>query len=102
MATPTAAETSLVNQLFAIADPQKLNIITGEAALKVFTGTKLSPTQLGEIWQIADSDQNGFLTKKSAVLALRLIGHAQKGESITAALVNKRRSFLQKSCLVST
>jgi epidermal growth factor receptor substrate 15 len=86
---PTQDELGLVTQVFAIADPQKIGIVTGEAAVKVFTGAKLSPTVLGEIWNIADADNNGFLSKKGVAIALRLIGWAQKGEKVTAALVNK-------------
>lgn len=90
--SPTPAELALVNQVFAIHDPQKLGIITGDASVKAFTGAKLAPTVLGEIWAIADSENNGFLTKKGAAIALRLIGHAQKGEAVTEALLQRRAS----------
>jgi epidermal growth factor receptor substrate 15 len=90
MATPTAAELALVNQIFAAADPQKLGIITGDAALKIFAGTHLSSTVLGEIWSIADSDGNGFLTRKNTAVALRLIGQAQKGEAVSEVQVTRR------------
>lgn len=93
MAAPTPSELTLVNQVFAVADPQKLGIITGEAALAVFAGTKLTPGTLGEIWSISDSDNNGFLTRKDLLVALRLIGHAQKGEKLSSELVNKRKNF---------
>jgi epidermal growth factor receptor substrate 15 len=59
--------------------------------LQVFSATKLPATTLGEIWAIADKDHNGFLTRKDAAIALRLIGHAQNGETITEELVNKRK-----------
>lgn len=89
---PTPAELALVNQVFAIADPSKLGIITGDAAVKAFAGAKLPPTVLGEIWALADSENNGFLTKKGTALALRLIGHAQKGEKVQEALAQRRAS----------
>jgi epidermal growth factor receptor substrate 15 len=91
MATHSPAELALVQQLFNQADPNKLGIITGDAALQAFNKTNLPATTLGEIWAIADKDNNGFLTKKDAAVALRLIGHAQKGESVTEELANKRR-----------
>lgn len=92
--TPTPAELALVNQIFAVSDPSKLGIITGDAAVKAFASAKLPPTVLGEIWAIADSENNGFLTKKGVAMALRLIGHVQKGETVKEALVQRRASSL--------
>ncbi|KAH8108467.1 hypothetical protein DFH11DRAFT_1095039 [Phellopilus nigrolimitatus] len=86
---PTQAELGLVNQVFAIADPSKLGIITGDVAVKVFAGAKLSPSVLGEVWAFADKENNGFLTKKGVAIALRLIGHAQKGEHVKEALLDR-------------
>ncbi|KAG1730581.1 hypothetical protein EDB19DRAFT_1740158 [Suillus lakei] len=86
---PTPAELALVNQIFAQADTQKIGILTGDVAVKVFQGAKLAPTVLGEIWSIADDDNNGFLTKKGVSIAVRLMGHAQKGQKVDKSLVNK-------------
>ncbi|KAG1749118.1 uncharacterized protein EDB91DRAFT_1112566 [Suillus paluster] len=86
---PTPAELALVNQIFAQADTQKIGILTGDVAVKVFQGAKLPPTVLGEIWSIADDDNNGFLTKKGVSIAVRLMGHAQKGHKVDKSLVNK-------------
>ena len=88
--TPSPAELSLVSQLFAQHDPQKLGILTGDVAVRAFGGAKLPPTVLGEIWNIADEDNNGWLPKKGVALAVRLIGWAQKGESPKEALLDKR------------
>jgi epidermal growth factor receptor substrate 15 len=93
MATHSPAELALVQQLFNQADPNKLGIITGDNALQVFSKTNLPSSTLGEIWALADKDNNGFLTKKDTALALRLIGHAQKGEPVTEELTNKRMSL---------
>lgn len=93
---PSPAELALTTHIFALSDPQKLGIVTGDAAVKVFARSNLPATILGEIWAIADKDNNGFLTKKGVTVALRLLGWAQKGESVTEALVNKRE-FLQSS-----
>ncbi|KAF8184982.1 hypothetical protein K438DRAFT_1766106 [Mycena galopus ATCC 62051] len=87
--SPTPAELSLTQQIFAHADPQKLGALTGEVAVKVFGGANLSPTVLGEIWQIADEANNGWLSQKGVAIAVRLMGHAQKGEKVTAALLSK-------------
>ena len=88
--TPTSAELALVNHIFAQADSQRIGILTGDVAVKLFGGSKLSPTVLGEIWSVADEDNNGFLTKKGAAIALRLMGHAQKGDKVNKSLLSKR------------
>ncbi|KIK95857.1 hypothetical protein PAXRUDRAFT_351081 [Paxillus rubicundulus Ve08.2h10] len=87
--TPTSAELALANQIFAQADPKKIGILTGDVAVKVFGGAKLAPTILGDIWNLADDDNNGFLTKKGVAIAVRLIGWAQKGEKVSQSLLNK-------------
>ena len=90
------------NQIFLQADPQKLGIITGDSAIKVFGGAGLSNVHLGEIWAIADSDNNGFLTRKGVAVALRLIGWAQKGEQPTLALLSKRTLHISYSIHAQT
>ncbi|KAI0721498.1 hypothetical protein C8T65DRAFT_565847 [Cerioporus squamosus] len=87
--TPTPAEVALINQIFAQYDTQKLGVITGDVAVKIFSGSKLSPTVLAEVWNIADEDNNGVLTRKGVGIAVRLLGHAQRGEKVSEALVTK-------------
>ncbi|KAG6854983.1 hypothetical protein C0991_009806 [Blastosporella zonata] len=89
--SPTPAELTLVSQIFNKADPQKLGILTGDVAVKVFGGANLQPSVLGEIWSIADEDNNGWLPRKGVAIALRLIAWAQKGEAITPDLQFKRK-----------
>ena len=50
--------------------------------MKFFEGFKLPTLTLGQIWSIADSSNNGFLTPNAFAVALRLIARAQRGESI--------------------
>ncbi|KAL1730302.1 hypothetical protein EV714DRAFT_211293 [Schizophyllum commune] len=87
--SPTPAELALVNQIFAQGDPQKLGVLTGEVAVRIFGGAKLPPATLGEVWNIADEDNKGWLSKKGVAVAVRLMGWAQKGEKVTKALLNK-------------
>ncbi|KAH6918767.1 UBA/TS-N domain-containing protein [Coprinopsis sp. MPI-PUGE-AT-0042] len=87
--SPTPAEATLVNQIFLHADPQKLGVITSDAAVKVFDGSKLPATVLGEIWAMADEDNNGWLSRKGVAIVVRLMGWAQKGEAISPALLQK-------------
>jgi epidermal growth factor receptor substrate 15 len=93
--SPTPGETALTSQIFTLADPQNLGIVTGDAAVKVLSGANLSHAVLGEVWGIADKDNNGFLTRKGVAIALRLIGHAQKGEPVAESLLDKRQSQCQ-------
>ncbi|KAJ7756806.1 hypothetical protein DFH07DRAFT_958946 [Mycena maculata] len=87
--SPNTQELALTAQIFAHADPQKLGALTGEVAVRVFGGANLPPTVLGEIWQIADESNNGWLSQKGVAMAVRLMGHAQKGEKVSTALLNK-------------
>jgi len=87
--TPSAAEVALVNQIFTHTDSQKLGVVTGEAAVKIFNGSKLSPSVLAEVWNLADEDNNGVLTRKGVAIAVRLLGHAQRGERMSDALIYK-------------
>ncbi|KAH9060032.1 hypothetical protein EDB87DRAFT_1674880 [Lactarius vividus] len=87
--SPTQGEAALVNQIFNKHDPQKFGVITGDVAVKVFGGANLNATTLGQIWGIADAENQGFLTRKGVSIAVRLLGWAQKGDAISADLVNK-------------
>ncbi|KAF6767037.1 Ubiquitin [Kalmanozyma brasiliensis GHG001] len=88
-ATPQIAlspvERSAFAHLFNLADPERTGIVTGDAAVAFFAKSKLPPAVLGQIWAMADSANNGFLTPPSFSIALRLISHAQRGETITDA-----------------
>lgn len=87
--SPTQGEAALVNQIFNKHDPQKFGVITGDVAVKVFGGASLKATTLGQIWVFADAENQGFLTRKGVSVAVRLIGWAQKGDDISADLINK-------------
>lgn len=90
--TPSPQEVALVNQIFTQTDSQKIGVVTGEAAVKVFSGSKLSPSVLAEIWTLADEDNKGVLTRKDVAVAIRLLGHAQRGERVTEAHILQRES----------
>lgn len=44
-----------------------------------------------QIWQIADTENRGFLTSAGFAIVLRLIGYAQAGRSTSAELALKRK-----------
>lgn len=92
---PTPGEVALTNQIFALGDPDKHGILTGERAVGIFNGAGLDPAVLGDIWGIVDDSDQGFLTKKTCAMALRLIGWAQQGEEPSVQLFDKGSSNLQ-------
>ncbi|CAK3977550.1 related to EDE1 [Lecanosticta acicola] len=75
--------------LFAQADKDQLGVVTGENAVTFFERTRVSPNVLGEIWQIADTENRGLLTKPGFSMVLRLIGHYQAGREPSAELAFK-------------
>lgn len=83
IATPnlnlTPDEKRVYGQLFRQADTDSVGVVTGEIAVKFFEKTRLDSRILGEVWQIADHENRGFLTPAGFGVALRLIGHAQAG-----------------------
>ncbi|KAI5207598.1 hypothetical protein E4T38_03311, partial [Aureobasidium subglaciale] len=82
----SADEKRYYGQLFQQADTDRLGVVTGEIAVRFFEKTKVAPNVLGEIWQIADHENRGLLTKPGFSVALRLIGHYQAGRDPNAEL----------------
>ncbi|KAK6437442.1 hypothetical protein LTR95_006358 [Oleoguttula sp. CCFEE 5521] len=76
--------------LFNQADSDQLGVVTGERAVSFFQRTSVSPTVLGEIWQIADTENRGLLTRPGFCIVLRLIGHYQAGREPSTELAFKQ------------
>ncbi|KZO99514.1 hypothetical protein CALVIDRAFT_534506 [Calocera viscosa TUFC12733] len=91
MSNPTFSpeELAFTNQVLALADPNNLGIVPGDVAVNVFAGSNIPADTLGDIWQIADSENNGFLTRKGLGVALRLMSHVQFGEKVDESLASK-------------
>lgn len=83
-------ETRVSAYLFGIADTEQLGVLTGDKAVAFLSKSRLPIEVLGEVWQVADSENNGFLTPERFGTACRLIAHAQQGESVKPELANKR------------
>ncbi|KAM0426990.1 hypothetical protein ACHAPT_007888 [Fusarium lateritium] len=79
----SSEEKRTYGQLFRQADSDSVGVVVGEIAVKFFHKTGLDSRILGEIWQIADKENRGFLTPAGFGIALRLIGHAQAGREPT-------------------
>ncbi|KAI5301077.1 hypothetical protein KEM56_001992, partial [Ascosphaera pollenicola] len=73
-------------RLFQIADETNLGVITGEVAVSFFERTGLPSDILGQIWQMADTENRGLLTPTGFGIVMRLIGHAQAGRPLSEEL----------------
>lgn len=87
----SALERPAFAHLFSLADTTKSGLITGDAAVEFFSKANppLPPATLGLIWSLSDTSNNGFLTAPSFSIALRLIAHAQRGESVDELAIHK-------------
>lgn len=96
MATPihnlrqplTDQEKHFYDSIFKSLDTESLGIVTGETARSTFEKSGLPPAILGEIWQIADPTNLGFLSQFAFSVALRLIGHVQNGAKPDKSLID--------------
>lgn len=70
-------------------DPEASGIVTGEKARATFEKSGLPPNVLGEIWQLADHNNLGFLSQFGFCYAMRLIGYTQAGHYPTASLADQ-------------
>ena len=90
MAAPLSAqEQQYFNRLFETVNKDDVSlrsrlgltpqsgVLPGSDALPFLTSSGLPQQTLGEIWAIADPDNNGFLTKDGFCKVARLIGWAQ-------------------------
>ncbi|KAI9884791.1 MAG: hypothetical protein M1823_003429 [Watsoniomyces obsoletus] len=82
----TPEERRTYGQLFKSADREGVGVVTGDVAAKFFEKSGLDPRILGKIWEIADTENRGFLTPTGFGMVLRLIGHVQNGREPVAEL----------------
>ncbi|WWC58122.1 uncharacterized protein I303_100657 [Kwoniella dejecticola CBS 10117] len=89
--TYTPQEKQYYDQLFAVVDKDNTGILPGQDAYPFLTSSNLPTTTLGEVWALADPENNGFLTKEGWYRAARTIGWIQKGGASTVdeTLANK-------------
>lgn len=77
---PTSLETTIVNQIFDMADTRRIGCVSSHAAVKIFSGSRLSPSTLADIWRIANVEDSETLSRQAIAVAVRLIGYAQKNK----------------------
>ncbi|KAI0075493.1 EF-hand [Panus rudis PR-1116 ss-1] len=81
---PTTAESSLVNEIFSIADTSRQGFISIVAATKILQGAGLPPRILDEILRIANVEENDVLSRQVVAIAVRLLGHAQAQQRVSS------------------
>ena len=69
-------------------DPKNNGLISGGVAKPLLEASGLSLPVLGEIWNLSDSENTGYLNQYAFCVAMRLIAHAQKGDPLTLKSVN--------------
>ena len=91
-------ERSYYDQLFAAVDSQDSGVLAGQDALPLLMSANLPQQTLGEIWALADPDNNGFLTKEAWYKAARIVGWMQKGgkTSVEESLASQGRPTSQE------
>ncbi|KAF5369812.1 hypothetical protein D9758_001354 [Tetrapyrgos nigripes] len=86
--TPTADEVALAERI--LSAQKKQDVLDPDAAVEIFTSsTNLSAQVLAEVWNLADEGSKGYLCAKDVASALRLIGWAQAGESVSRELLER-------------
>ncbi|TBU28907.1 EF-hand protein [Dichomitus squalens] len=83
-------ETPLIEWVFSTGDSERTGKINPQTATRIFSASNLPPDALARIWEIASVDsKDGLLDRQGVGVALRLIGHAQKGAVVTESLVKR-------------
>ncbi|KAK2789300.1 hypothetical protein FQN53_002142 [Emmonsiellopsis sp. PD_33] len=85
----TPEEEWVFSQLFQAADKENLGFIPGRMAIPFFKKTNLPPDWLASMWQLADPQNEGQLSRSGFGVAMRLVGHAQAGREPIGELVLK-------------
>ncbi|XP_047308673.1 EH domain-containing protein 2-like [Impatiens glandulifera] len=79
----------IYHQWFNVADSDGDGRITGNDAIDFFATSKLSRSELKQVWAIADSKKQGFLGFKEFITAMQVVSLAQMGHELTAHLLKK-------------
>lgn len=81
----TAQELKFYGSIFQTLDPTNAGSVSGGVAKPLLEASGLPLTTLGEIWNIADPANKGYLDRHEFCVAMRLIGHAQSGQMVSDA-----------------
>ncbi|KAI9323174.1 hypothetical protein BX666DRAFT_1884006, partial [Dichotomocladium elegans] len=69
-------------------DTQHTGFVQGAEAVEFFRNSRLPEGDLAQIWDLADSNQQGRLTRDSFAVAMHLIHRRLKGEPLPTSLPN--------------
>ncbi|KAF9347355.1 hypothetical protein BGX26_001157 [Mortierella sp. AD094] len=89
----TPSELEHYDRIWAIANPNNENAISGTSAAAFLSKSGLSQQSLTEIWSIADSTNIGALDRRGFHVALKLIGHVQAGAPPLPGLLGQSGSM---------
>ncbi|KDQ58089.1 hypothetical protein JAAARDRAFT_177256 [Jaapia argillacea MUCL 33604] len=87
-ASPTSAELELVDKIFAHPSVETSGYLDGDVAVHIFLDSELPNATLRDVWDLAESSQGGRLSRIETAIAVRLMGWAQAGKTVTKELIN--------------
>ncbi|OMJ17305.1 Epidermal growth factor receptor substrate 15 [Smittium culicis] len=79
---------------FYLLDSDKLGYITGDVAASYFMKSKLPEADLAKIWDLADTNNKGKLTKSEFVIALFIISKRISGSEIPSKVPTSLKSII--------
>jgi epidermal growth factor receptor substrate 15 len=82
-------EAELAAQLLKIAKCEEAGALPASLAVDFFGRSGLTVEQLRDIWNLADQNGSGDLSKDEVAMAIRLMGWAQAGEALDSGLLRK-------------
>ncbi|XP_055824493.1 EH domain-containing protein 1-like isoform X2 [Solanum dulcamara] len=83
----------IYQQWFNFADSDGDGRLTGGDATKFFAMSNLPRPELKQVWAIADSKRQGFLSFRDFVVGMQLVSLAQAGRAVTNDLLNADVDF---------
>lgn len=78
--------------MFAIGDPHGLGSVPRHTAESLFEGANLPSDIMHQVWEIANVEDNDSYGKYCVAIAVRLVGYAQRGETVNDKCVLTRMS----------
>lgn len=84
----TPEEQRIFGPLFQKYEEDGSMIILGDHMRPLMQRSGLSAAQLGQIWQVADPENRGFLDQAGFVRSLRMVYHVQHGQQLSPRLAN--------------
>lgn len=82
-------EADLAAQLLKIAKCEQAGALQANVAVDIFRRSGLTVEQLRDIWNLADQNGSGDLSRDELAMAIRLMGWAQAGEPLEGGLLLK-------------